>query len=98
MEVFVADCDENAIKNVIWGDAVLLSALCNLSPRFCLVLAANSEGETSLFGSLEQWLPAAILLAIAAIFFIFRKVIAKGILYIVLAHSRRRYPGDYRVM
>lgn len=98
MEVFVADCDENAIKNVIWGDAVLLSALCNLSPRFCLVLAANSEGETSLFGSLEQWLPAAILLAIAAIFFIFRKVIAKGILYIVLAHSRRRYPDDYRVM
>lgn len=77
---------------------MLFSDLYNL-PSQCY-LARSADGVLSVFylNNLDQWLAAAILLAVASLCFIFRKPIASGILYLVLSHSRRSYPDDYSVM
>ncbi len=48
--------------------------------------------------TLDRWLPTAILLCLALLFFLLRGPAARAILYLTLSHSRQYYREDYLTM
>ncbi len=69
------------------------------APMIRTLLAAKEETVDIVdLWALKNWLPSAILLGLAVIFFVLRRPIAKGLLRVVFARTKRLYPEAYQVM
>jgi H+/gluconate symporter-like permease len=64
------------------------------------VLTTKKEEVIEAFDrwAIENWLISAILLGTAIVLFMLRRPIAKGVLYVLLARTRRRDPEAYKAM
>jgi hypothetical protein len=64
------------------------------------VLTTKKEEVIEAFDrwAIENWLISAILLGTAIVLFMLRRPIAKGVLYVLLARTRRRDSEAYKAM
>ncbi|HHW93720.1 MAG TPA: mechanosensitive ion channel family protein [Clostridiaceae bacterium] len=69
------------------------------TPLFRVVLTATDGSVEAVDRwALENWLPSAILLALAIFFFILKRPIARGVLRLLLVRTKRRHPEAYDLM
>ncbi|HHX19740.1 MAG TPA: mechanosensitive ion channel family protein [Clostridiaceae bacterium] len=78
--------------------AVILDQIA-AAPMVRVLLAANEKAiEVVDPWALKNWLASAVMLALAVVFYVMRKPIARGVLHLVLARTRRHHPKAYETM